>query len=126
MATTTVFKIGNTDFSSHVIAGTYNINSYDLYSERQTGSKKIRRKFLRTQIMGSFDVFFRTMAEYTAFLNKYNSAKSTELTVNCTVTPNNTNIETVVSAFLSFTPTRNRDGQWHDYMEPFTIELTEA
>lgn len=126
MATTTVFKIGNTDFSGHVIAGTYNINSYDLYSERQTGSKKIRRKFLRTQIMGSFEMFFRTMAEYTAFLNKYNSAKSTELTVNCTVTPNNTNIETVVSAFLSFTPTRNRDGQWHDYMEPFTIELTEA
>ena len=63
------FEVGSTDYSGHVIAGTYEVNNKPQYKTWEDGNHKTRRTKLRDQIVGSFNMFFRTEAEYEDFMD---------------------------------------------------------
>lgn len=126
MNQTVAFKVGSTDYSSHVVAGTYNVNDFDIYNSRETGNKTERRKFLRTRVMGTFDMWFKDKTTYDSFVTALKNAKQSDLTVSVTVTPNNTDTVKTCSCFVEFAPVRNIDGRWRDYMEQFEVTIKEA
>lgn len=123
---TIALKIGNSDFSDHVIAGSYDVQLTEVYESHKDASEIERRRLIRTKVVGSFNMFFRQMLTYKLFVAAINSAKTARLTVPITVTPNNTDTATTINAFVSFAPVRNRGDDWSDYMEQFTVHIEEA
>jgi len=121
-----VFLVGTTDYSAHVIAGTYAVNNEPQFSKwEDTGHRKHRFK-QRDKVVGSFDMFFRTLTEYETFKNSLDSNKlSANDAVNISVTVNNTSEQKAIEAFVDYDLVRDRDGAWNDYYKVFTVTIEE-
>lgn len=124
-----IFKIGSEssgDYSNRVIAGSYNVNKYPLYGAVWDDSNGNKHKDKITdKVSGSFDMFFKDITDYNAFLSLISTSKLNDDSILCTVAVNNdTNTKTAMF-FLEFAPTRNRKGDWSDYMDRFTVNITE-
>lgn len=123
-----MFIIGANDYSNRVIAGAYSVYSEDIYKEWVDGNHKTHRNIVASKLRGSFDVMFKSIEEYNSFLSVVNSNKTDSGAVAVSLKANNKveGSDLVTSnCFLSFQPTRNRNGFWKDYMERFTIEVEE-
>ena len=71
-----LFKIGNTDYTSHITSEKdFNVEREEITYEWEDGFGGKHIKPYNTQIKGSFDMFFATSTDYTAFLNAVNAAK---------------------------------------------------
>lgn len=123
---TTVFKIGNTDFSGHVIAGSYDVQNKDIYDTYTDANRVEHRRFIRNKVVGSFDMFYKDINDYDGFVSAVNTARTVGRTVAITVVPNNTNTSTTINAYIEFAPVRNRKGNWDDFMERYTVNIEEA
>ena len=119
------FTVGSVDYSSHVIAGTYNVNNKPQYREWENANYQTRRIKLRDQVVGSFDMFFRTKAEYEDFRDDIATATGTDGAVSISVTVNNTSTQANIYAFIDYDLVRNIDGAWNDYFERFTVTIEE-
>lgn len=122
-----IFQIGSQasgDYSNRVIAGTYNVNNNPVYESWIDSNGVEHRAKIRDRITGSFNMFFRDITEYSAFVSLIASSKLTDESVLCSVAVNN-DAEHTGYFFISFAPTRNRRGDWNDYMEQFTVNITE-
>lgn len=121
-----IFKIGNDDYSAHVIAGTYEINDLPEY-ESWRDMNGIQHKFKqRNRLQGGLDMFFRTMEEYSAFKNSVESNKSSSNdSVRITATDNLTNTDKTAYAYIDYSPVRGRDGKWQDYFPSFKVSIEE-
>ena len=121
------FTVGSTDYSNHVIAGTYEVNNRPQYRTWEDGNHKTRRTKLRDQIVGSFDMFFRTEAEYEDFMDDIENAKDStkDNAVSISITVNNTLTQEDTYAYIDYSLVRNRDGAWNDYFEVFTVNIEE-
>ena len=121
------FEIGSTDYSAHVIAGTYNVNNKPQYRTWEDGNHKTRRTKLRDQIVGSFNMFFRTESEYEDCLDDIEDAKDStkDNAVSISITVNNTLTQANTYAYLDYELVRNIDGAWEDYFEVFTVKIEE-
>lgn len=129
MASTIVFKIGNTDLSGYVLGdGSYNVNREEVYEEWVDGAGITRREPIRAtgRVVGTFDVFFPTYKNYTDFLDTIAANKLPNLTIPMTVAPNNEKNVANIYGYLKFSPVRKLKYDWSDIMERFTIEVTEA
>lgn len=121
-----VFKIGNTDFSGHVIAGSYAINKEAEYVTWTDAAHKTHKLRKRYRVKGTCDMFFRTIAEYSAFQSAIAAATAANNdSINMTVTVNKTTEDKTIEAYLDYLPVRNRDGNWNDYFERFTLSVEE-
>ena len=119
------FSVGSVDYSDHVIAGTYKVNNKPIYKTWEDANYHTRKIKLRDQIVGSFDMFFRTEAEYEDFMDDIDDAKNTDDSVSISVTVNNTSEQADINAFLDYDLVRNIDGTWNDYFERFTVTIEE-
>lgn len=123
-----MFKLANIDYSDHVIAGAYKVVQNEVAVNWTDANHIDHHDVVRTRVEGSFDVYFKDMTEYDAFLSIY-EANKVDGHVPVTVTVNNVPSDTAeksVNAFLKFEPTRNRNDFWADFMERFTITLQEC
>ena len=119
------FTVGSTDYSDHVIAGTYNVNNKPQYRTWTDADYHTRKIKLRDQIVGSFDMFFRTQAEYEDFMDDIATATGTDNAVSISLTVNNTSEQANINAFIDYELVRNIDGAWNDYFERFTVNIEE-
>lgn len=119
------FSVGSVDYSDHVIAGTYKVNNKPQYKIWEDANYHTRKIKLRDQIVGSFDMFFRTEAEYEDFMEDIEDAKNTDDSVSISITVNNTSEQANINAFLDYDLVRNIDGTWNDYFERFTVTIEE-
>ena len=120
------FKIGTTDYSGHVIAGSYKVNNEPQYQTWKDASQRTHRQKLRDQVVGSFDMFFRTVSDYEDFKSKIAAAKDSEDdSVSISVTVNNTSTQADIHAFVDYKLVRNIDGAWNDYFERYTVTIEE-
>ena len=131
MANAIMFKVGTgnsaVDYSNRVIAGSYDIQTKPVYTSWVDGNGvEHRQKIRNSRTEGSFDMFFKSMTEYDSFISQVSSSTLADLRVPCTVKSNTTNIEVTSYFFIDFSPVRNRDGAWKDYMERFTVTIKEA
>lgn len=124
-----IFMIGTTaagDYSNRVIAGSYNVQTNSVYNSWTDANGVEHRSVIRSRTSGSFDMFFKEMSEYETFVALIESTKTTGMTVLCSVLSNTTNTMVTGDFFIEFAPVRNRKGDWSDYMERFTVTITEA
>lgn len=120
-----MFKIGETDYSNRVIASNYNINSTEVYTTWTDASKTEHRSLERKRVVGSFDVYFKTIEEYEAFTEQVAAVKDDNLAVDITVCDNKTNTEMEINAFIDYTPIRSKDGLNNDTMGTINITIQE-
>lgn len=123
--TNTVFKIGNNDYSGHVIAGTYNVNEYDEYTLWEDANKREHRDVIRTRIEGSFDMFFNSAEDFQTFYQTYKAAADASGLTPITVMNNTTNTLVSINAYIDFELVRNRHDNWQDYYEVFSVNVKE-
>lgn len=121
------FKIGNTDFGGHVIAGTYSVSNDVIYKVWTDGNGHNHRTPKRSKMQGSFDMFFRTMEQYQSFIAAIEASKTANVNsyVSATLTDNISNADIESKYYLDFKPVRNRDANWKDYFETFTVTVEE-
>lgn len=124
-----IFKLNNTDWTANVIAGTYQINRIDVVNEWIDGYKVKHKDKCRTRVTGSFDMFFRTQAEYTSFMSSLESAQNPSTgAYYCSFKINNVSTNNQLSShecFLDIQSTRNLKADFTEYFEKFTVEVEE-
>lgn len=122
-----MFKVNNIDFSNHVIAGTYAVNTTEKYNTWTDANYHTHKQVLRTITKGSFDVYFKTMEEYNAFSSAIRASKTAngDSCISATVVDNISNQEVTGRFYVEYTPIRDRDSKWRDYYKQFTIKLEE-
>lgn len=118
--------INETDYSNHVIAGSYKVNNVPMTSDWVDASGVTHKVKLRDKIVGSFDMWFRDLDDYNGFLATISDNITTGMTLPLTVEVNNTGLSHTGNFFLKHETVRNIDGAWEDYMERFTVEIEEA
>lgn len=120
-----VFKIGNTSYADHVIAGNYQINQKNIGEDWTDANGVKHQTLIRKKISGSCDMFFRTIEEFNDFIANIKAVTTSNQSVPMEVTVNNINEDKVIDAFINFDPVRNRDGMWHDYILRYTLSVEE-
>jgi len=122
-----VFTIGSTDFSGHTIAGTYSVSKRPVYASWTDGNGSKHQRLKRYKMQGSFSMFFRTMEEYQAFITAIEDSKTENANsyVTATLKDNISNEDCTGYYYLDFSPVRNRDAGWADYIEAFTVNVEE-
>ena len=97
-----VFKVGTHDYSDHVVAGSYKINNEPQYSEWTDANYRKHKVKLRDKVVGSFDMFFRSITDYETFKSHIAAETSTNNSVGISVTVNNTSVQADINAFLKY------------------------
>lgn len=121
-----IFKINTTDYSGHVIAGSYEVNNEVITSDWVDASGVTHKQKIRDKVSGKFDMFFRTKTAYDTFLGVLSTNRTSGQTIPLTVEVNNTGTSHTGNFFVTHKTVRNRDGAWADYMERFTVTIEEA
>ena len=104
-----LFKVYNTDYTRKIRQGTYLINTYDSYTEWTDANYKHHRSIVRSQISGSFTMYFGTQAEFQTFLNNLKKAKVQEGSYRVGLYSNNKNVwKSNVEVFIDFNPVREQ------------------
>ena len=125
MRTVTVFKVNKIDFSSHVIAGTYDISDVPLYTEWTDANGRDHREVFRKRLQGSFDMYFKTVTEFEQFNQAYKAVRLESGLTRIFIMNNSTNQLEEKDVYFDFAPIRNRRDDWEDYYEQFTVEVKE-
>lgn len=119
--------INGIDFGGHVIAGTYAVQNNNIYAAWTDGNGSNHRQLKREKMQGSFDMFFRTMEEYETFMAAIKASQETNFNtyVSATLTDNLSNEDVESNYYFDYAPIRNRDADWRDYLEKFTVNVEE-
>ena len=104
-----LFQLNSKDYTRKIRQGTYTINSYDSYTEWTDANYKLHRNIVRSQILGSFTMYFGNQSEYQTFLDDIESSKVQPGVTRVGLWSNNRhewhgNIE----VFIDFTPAREQ------------------
>lgn len=123
-----VFSIGQNDYSNKVIAGSYDVQQKKVFSEWVDADGITHRQLTRStpRTEGSFDMFFKDIDEYDAFIEDLMDNTLANLTILATVATNNPNTTVTSYFFIDLAPVRNRKANWDDFMERFKVSIKEA
>lgn len=117
--------IAGQNITSHIVAGQYQINQSDVFEEWTDANGRTHRNVYRTRVSGSFDVFFRELSDYSAFVNACKNARNTAGVIPCSVFVNNTSETKQIEAYVTFAPSLDIDGTLQDYVPQFEITIQE-
>ena len=121
-----VLLIGNVDYSNRVIAGSYNINQKIQSSKWDDANYRTHKFKQRDKIVGSFDMFFRTVADYEDFKADLDDAQAPDDdSYSISLTVNNISEQRRINAFIDYELVRDIDGKWQDYFGRFTVNIEE-
>jgi len=126
MANTSLFIVNQTDFSANITVGSYNIKEKLKYKDFEDANGRTHRRFIRNQIEGKFEIFFRTMTEYFNFVNTIKAARSPQdSSVPVSVYDIDSGEIRQISAFIDFDSTINLDGTMNPFIDPFEVKVKE-
>ena len=120
--------INGHDYSNRVIAGSHNVVKEDVGTSWTDGNFKNHMEVSRQRVTGSWDMYFKSMAEYDTFLADIYAVKVSgyiPMTVKVNNLPSDES-EVEINALMEIAPVRNRNGKWEDFMERFTVTIEEA
>ena len=121
-----LFKIGNTDYTNIVVNATYKINEDEINETYEDCNHVTHYLFKRTKVSGTFDVGFKTYADYVAFVSMIQSTKSALTNSwSCMVTPNNNPTAKTINARITFKPTRELTAARTDIIRQMTVNVEE-
>lgn len=87
-----LFKIGEIDYTSHIVAPTYSVDLKPLYDEWVDANRITHREVVRKRIEGKFTMKFYNISEYNEFLENLHDSETLggyvicSLYANCTRT----------------------------------------
>lgn len=120
-----IFKLVNGgDYSANVIAGTYTINTEEVYVEWKDANHVRHRSVIRERLVGSFDMYFNTIEEYQVFANDISRNKHSGKNA-IQLMNNKTGVLKTINAFVEFETTRGRRFDWKDTINRFTVIIEE-
>lgn len=125
MRTDTVFVINNIDFSDHVLGGSYEVGDIPIYTEWTDANGRDHREVYRKRLQGSFDMYFKTVADFEEFNQAYKTVRQDSGLTRVSIMNNSTNQVEQKDVYFEFSPVRNRRNDWEDYYEKFTVEVKE-
>lgn len=127
MNTTSIFKIGNRDFTNNVIPGTYAVNLEDVAYTWQDGLMVTHKSVIRRRLVGEFDMFFKTAEEFHDFVNAIQNGTNSNNTIRVNLIANNDPNNALLSrhVFLNYEAVRNKDASGNDYFNQLTIGVEE-
>lgn len=121
-----LFKIGNNDFTNHIVNETYKINSEEINETYEDCNAVTHHIYIRSKVKGSFDMAFKTQTEYSAFLTAFHAAKSSATNSwSVIVTPNNTLTQVTIDARVTFSPVRELTVSRTDIIRRMTVDIEE-
>lgn len=121
----TVFIIGEVDYSAHVVAESYSVQTYDIYNTWTDGNGTEHREKYRARLQGEFDMYFKDIDTFDAFNTIVRQNKSLDLSVAVTLRDNLTNELVSTNVFLDYEPERYRKPNWNDAVEQFKVKVSE-
>lgn len=127
MKTTSIFKIGNRDFTNNVIPGTYAVNLEDVAYTWQDGLMVTHKSVIRRRLVGKFDMFFKTAEEFHEFVSAIQNGTNSNNTIRVNLIANNDPNNALLSrhVFLNYEAVRNKDASGNDYFNQLTIGVEE-
>lgn len=121
-----LFKIGNNDYTSHIVNASYKVNSEEINETYDDCNEITHYIYLRSKVKGSFDMAFSTQAEYSAFVTAFLAAKNSSTNSwSVIVTPNNTLTQTTIDARVTFQPARELTVSRSDIIRQMTVNIEE-
>lgn len=126
MASTVLLKIGNTDVSANIVADSYSVYNQPVYKVYEDANGVTHKRFIRNKIAGSFEMFFRSMQNYTDFMDLVDTnTSSSNFSVLCTVYDTKRADVYTINAFIELAPTIALDGTLTEYMKVLKIDIEE-
>lgn len=120
-----MFKVGGTDYSQNVIAENYIVRSYDQFDAWTDANGREHRSVYRTQISGSFQMYFPTIEDFNSFCEDIRANKNNDTSVRCSVFDSEANQTETGDFFVDFAPTRYADAKWDDRVASIKITIKE-
>ena len=102
-----LFKVGDTDYTRKIRQNTYQVNTYDSYSEWTDANYRIHRSVVRSQLSGSFTMYFGTQAEFDTFIQSLPRHNGGYVTVGL-FSNNKLEWREGVDVFMDFAPARQQ------------------
>lgn len=104
-----LFQLNSIDYTRKIRQGTYTVNAFDQYTEWTDANYRTHRHVYRSQISGSFTMYFGNQTDFQAFLNDLEAAKIGEGLYHIGAMSNNTDTwHGALDVFLDFTPSRQQ------------------
>lgn len=116
------------NLTSYVPMGTYNVNVLEEFEEWTDSNYDIHRKLLRNRVEGTFDLKFKSIADYESFLTVLTKAKTTtgqnyiEMDAFCT----NKGASYNKKFYYEFTPKNDLPNMADSKNDAFTFTIKEA
>lgn len=118
-----VFMINDTDYSANVIADKYVMDNTVITKNYTDMQGRVHKKYVRSKIVGSFEMFFKTLEEYEDFIDEIDGAHSPQ---SISVTVNYPKVEfKAIQAYLTISPTRTLDASNSPMMRQFAVKVEE-
>ena len=120
-----LFKIGNDDYSTSIIEGSYKVYKEPVTFDWEDGNYVKHKEHLRDRTSGSFSMRFKSWTAYTTFLSKLEAVR-TGTKYALTVFAQNKNVAVTGNFFVKL-PTELRESNDNTFTPgQFTITIEEA
>ena len=104
-----LFELNDADYTRKIRQGTYMVNSIEQFTEWTDANYKTHRHVFRSQISGSFTMYFGNQAAFEEFLNDLAAAKIADGVYRIGLFANNINQwKGGMEAYINFTPAREQ------------------
>lgn len=120
-----MFKVGAKDYSNRVLAQKYSVNKTKQWESWKDASGTEHRSLVRTQVKGTFEMYFKSVDELTDFVQDLEDNSEEDMSVACVVCDNRTNTEQSIYAFIDFDTNRRKNGVNEDVFETIKVTITE-
>ena len=124
-----MFKVGTTDYSSHVIDNNsgYKVQKDPIYTEWEDANGRIHRSIYRYRTSGTFTLFFKTITDYETFCQTIKAVQNNDSSYPCIVYDNNGNEEVSGDFYITYTSVRHRtDDLQSDYVAAISVTIKEC
>lgn len=99
-----LFRIGDTDLTTHILVPTYKVNRQDNYNEWVDGNGKTHHDIYRTSVSGTFTLKFTEHEKYFEFLELLKTHTGAGGYTPVSVYVNNKNEVANINAFIDIKP----------------------
>lgn len=119
----TLFVLGQNNYSTNIIKGSYEVNEYDEREEWVDANYVTHKYGGRTRIRGSFDMQFMKLADYQAFVSDLAANKSLNGTYIATLYVNNKGAAESINCYITFEAGLEQDSNLLLRVPAFTVEV---
>lgn len=116
------------NLSQHVPMGTYNVNVLEEYEEWTDSNYDIHRKLKRNRVEGTFNLKFKSIADYEEFLNVITKARTTtgQNYIEMDAFATNKGTKYNKKFYIDFTPKNDLPFMADSKNDAFTVTIKEA